>query len=103
VCCFSRAPLSDLLHPPLAATMQVALLQETVRRLQARGQLASLAVRVASVDGFQGCEQDVVLLSCVRGNAQGQVGFLRDARRLNVAVTRARWAGSQPGSFTSAV
>ncbi len=70
---------------------QVALLQQCVRRLQLRGQLRHLAVRVASVDGFQGCEQDVVLLSCVRGNAGGQLGFLKDARRLNVAVTRARY------------
>merc|ERR1712232_550476 len=46
--------------------------------------------RVNTVDSFQGQEADAVLLSLVRSNERGVVGFLSDYRRLNVAVTRAR-------------
>ncbi len=43
-----------------------------------------------TVDGFQGQERDVILISLVRSNDDGQIGFLRDLRRMNVAITRAR-------------
>merc|ERR1711972_747601 len=48
------------------------------------------AVRVDTVDGFQGMERDLVLVSTTRSNYSGGVGFLRDARRTNVLLTRAR-------------
>ena len=47
-------------------------------------------ISVNTVDGFQGQERDVILVSLVRSNAEGQIGFLRDLRRMNVAITRAR-------------
>jgi ATP-dependent RNA/DNA helicase IGHMBP2 len=47
-------------------------------------------LQVRSVDGFQGGEREAVVLSLVRSNHRGEVGFLRDDRRLNVAVTRAK-------------
>ena len=47
-------------------------------------------ITVNTVDGFQGQERDVILLSLVRSNDEGQIGFLRDLRRMNVAITRAR-------------
>ena len=52
--------------------------------------LAGSGCRVSTVDAAQGSEADVVLLSCVRANAEGRRGFLGDFRRLNVAITRAR-------------
>lgn len=47
-------------------------------------------ISVNTVDGFQGQERDVILISLVRANENGEIGFLRDLRRMNVAMTRAR-------------
>ena len=47
-------------------------------------------ISVNTVDGFQGQERDIIMISLVRANAEGEIGFLRDLRRMNVAITRAR-------------
>ena len=47
-------------------------------------------ISVNTVDGFQGQERDIIVISMVRSNDEGQIGFLRDLRRMNVAITRAR-------------
>ena len=47
-------------------------------------------ITVHTVDGFQGQERDVILISLVRANEDGKIGFLNDLRRMNVAITRAR-------------
>lgn len=47
-------------------------------------------ITINTVDGFQGQERDIIVISMVRSNEDGQVGFLRDLRRMNVAITRAR-------------
>lgn len=52
----------------------------------------SLSIEVATIDAYQGRDSDIVLYSTVRSNKDGQLGFLRDRRRLNVALSRAREA-----------
>ena len=47
-------------------------------------------ITVNTVDGFQGQERDVIIISMVRANERGEIGFLGDLRRMNVAITRAR-------------
>ncbi len=48
------------------------------------------AISVDTVDAFQGQERDMIIVSLVRANDEGQIGFLSDLRRMNVAITRAR-------------
>lgn len=64
---------------------QVRFLKQIVAQLWGASTL-----EVSTIDGFQGREKDVILLSSVRSNETGEVGFLNDWRRLNVAITRAR-------------
>jgi ATP-dependent RNA/DNA helicase IGHMBP2 len=59
-----------------------------VRLLRTRLPIADLEIN--SIDGFQGREKDVVVISMVRSSPEGEIGFLSDLRRTNVALTRAR-------------
>jgi superfamily I DNA and/or RNA helicase len=47
-------------------------------------------IKVKTVDGFQGQEKDIIYISLVRSNDRGEIGFLSDTRRMNVALTRAK-------------
>ena len=68
---------------------QVDLLRRLIRKREYFKPFRSL-ITVNTVDGFQGQERDIIVISMVRANDDGQIGFLRDLRRMNVAITRAR-------------
>jgi superfamily I DNA and/or RNA helicase len=68
---------------------QVQLLRRLIKKQAFFKPFRSL-ISVNTVDGFQGQERDIIVISMVRSNDEGQIGFLRDLRRMNVAITRAR-------------
>ncbi|MEZ3518492.1 MAG: AAA family ATPase [Muribaculaceae bacterium] len=68
---------------------QVQYLRSLIRRVPFFKPFRHL-ISVNTVDGFQGQERDVIIVSLVRSNDAGDIGFLRDLRRMNVAITRAR-------------
>lgn len=67
---------------------QVRALEHMLRTLS--GHFQGMDVSVSSVDGYQGREADVVVFTTVRCNRRGSIGFVKDPRRLNVAITRPR-------------
>ncbi len=69
---------------------QAEVIRRELRRRQAAWSEDELTSRIATVDSFQGREQEVILFSFTRSNAEGRIGFLAELRRLNVSLTRAR-------------
>ena len=70
-------------------TAQVVAIQEKLG--QKYENFDGFSVKVSSVDGFQGGEEDIIIISTVRSNRGGAIGFMSDPRRINVALTRARY------------
>jgi len=69
---------------------QAEKIRRELRRRQAGLSEDDLTGRVATVDSFQGREQDVIIFGFTRSNTEGRIGFLTELRRLNVSLTRAR-------------
>lgn len=85
---------------------QVGLLQEKLEKKYTKHK-ENFCINIRSVDGFQGGEEDIIIISTVRCNGNGSVGFLSNCQRTNVALTRARYclwivgSGSTLGNSTS--
>ena len=71
-------PLTTAFISPYAG--QVAAAKETLPK----------QMRISTIDSFQGQEKEIIILSLVRSNDDGDIGFLKDYRRMNVAITRAK-------------
>ncbi|RYE84736.1 MAG: hypothetical protein EOO65_01745, partial [Methanosarcinales archaeon] len=72
---------------------------EVLRRVLTEHNVLSDRITISTVDGFQGDERDIIIVCSTRANPHNRIGFLRDFRRLNVAITRARdlmlWVGHE--------
>ncbi|XP_048129942.1 uncharacterized protein LOC115737324 isoform X4 [Rhodamnia argentea] len=87
-CKSSRDALSVGVISPYGA--QVAAIQKKIGKRYENTK--SFTVKVRSVDGFQGGEEDVIIVSTVRSNPRGSIGFVSDTKRINVTITRARYS-----------
>jgi len=81
--------VNQLLAANVAAD-NIAVITPYSAQVQILREQLPAAVEIGSVDGFQGREKEAVIISLVRSNVKGEVGFLAETRRMNVALTRAR-------------
>ena len=82
--------VGELLEAGVAARDVAVITPYNAQAQRLRERLPDLALEIGTVDGLQGREKEAVVVSLVRSNDRGEVGFLADLRRLNVATTRAR-------------
>ncbi len=94
---FNRAEtnvVKEVLHALLACRLfpaDIGIISPYEQQVNVlKDEIGSLGVDIKTVDGYQGREKEVIILSLVRANPEGTLGFLTDFRRLNVALTRAR-------------
>jgi ATP-dependent RNA/DNA helicase IGHMBP2 len=82
--------VQELMDAGLPATEIAVIAPYSAQVRLLREQLRVPGLEIDSVDGFQGREKEAVVISLVRSNREGDIGFLADVRRINVALTRAR-------------
>ncbi len=70
--------------------LQTAFISPYSGQVSAAKEILPNGMRVSTIDSFQGQEKEIIILSLVRSNDEGEIGFLKDYRRMNVAITRAK-------------
>lgn len=71
-------------------TTKTAVISPYAGQVAAAKELLPKEIRISTIDSFQGQEKEIIILSLVRSNDEGEIGFLKDYRRMNVAITRAK-------------
>lgn len=81
---------AKLLRTEISDHASVAFISPYAAQVAAAGEILPASIRISTIDSFQGQEMAVVIVSLVRSNDEGIIGFLKDYRRMNVALTRAK-------------
>ena len=87
---FVAGQVNELLKAGVHASDIAVITPYSAQARRLRGLITDPDVEIDTVDGFQGREKEAVVISLVRSNTKGELGFLTDTRRMNVALTRAR-------------
>jgi len=70
--------------------LKTAFISPYAGQVAAAKEILPKEMRISTIDSFQGQEKEIIILSLVRSNDDGDIGFLKDYRRMNVAITRAK-------------
>lgn len=82
--------VKQLLEETSSAVDRTAFISPYAGQVAAAKDILLAGLRISTIDSFQGQEQDTIIVSLVRSNDDGDIGFLKDYRRMNVAITRAK-------------
>ena len=82
--------VQKLLETETLDPLQTAFISPYAGQVAAAKECLPKELRISTIDSFQGQEKQVIILSLVRSNDDGDIGFLKDYRRMNVAITRAK-------------
>lgn len=80
----------QLLEQEAIPLQQTALISPYAGQVAAARKRWEKQIRISTIDSFQGQEKEIIIVSLVRSNDEGEIGFLKDYRRMNVAITRAK-------------
>jgi ATP-dependent RNA/DNA helicase IGHMBP2 len=82
--------VQKLLDTETLNPLAVAFISPYAGQVAAAKEILPKEMRISTIDSFQGQEKEIIILSLVRSNDDGDIGFLKDYRRMNVAITRAK-------------